>query len=71
MSPPLNKAREIRKNSQTLLQGKAIEKCLKEMGTFYYTGSYLLDLMTCNDIDMQIVLNQQYHAITEKIYRRI
>lgn len=63
MSPPLEKAREIRKNAQAILQEKGIECRLKNIGELYFTGSYTLDLMTWNDIDMQIVLREQQHSI--------
>lgn len=63
MSSPLEKAREIRKNAQAILQEKGIECRLKNIGELYFTGSYTLDLMTWNDIDMQIVLREQQHSI--------
>lgn len=46
----------IRNNATELLKSKNIEGMIKDAGDLYYTGSYALDLMTWNDIDMQIVL---------------
>ena len=63
MSTPVKKAQEIRKNAQAVLQEKGIERRLKNIGELYYTGSYTLDLMTWNDVDMQIVLSEQQHPI--------
>lgn len=63
MATPLKKAEEIRKNAEAVLQEKGIEKRLKKVGRLYYTGSYTLDLMTWNDIDMQIVLNDNQNPI--------
>lgn len=63
MSTPLKKAQEIRKNAQDILQEKEIERRLKRIGELYFTGSYTLDLMTWNDIDMQIVLHERQHPI--------
>lgn len=63
MSTPLKKAQEIRKNARAILQEKGIESRLKNIGELYFTGSYTLDLMTWNDIDMQIVLSDQQHPI--------
>lgn len=49
-------AREIRKNGANLLKEKKIDEKLRSLGELYFTGSYALDLMTWNDIDMQIIL---------------
>lgn len=51
-------AGEIKSNGSRFLIDKKIEELLQPYGTLYYTGSYALDLMTWNDIDMQIVLNK-------------
>lgn len=52
-------AREIRENGARLLKEKKIESKLRSMGELYFTGSYALDLMTWNDIDMQIILKNR------------
>ena len=49
-------ALSIRNNATKLLKSKNIETMIEIAGDLYYTGSYALDLMTWNDIDMQIVL---------------
>lgn len=52
------KANRIRSQATILLQSKGIEEKLKSLGALYYTGSYELDLMTWNDIDMQLVTDK-------------
>lgn len=52
----LKRARTIRANATKLLQDKQIEVSIKGIGELFYTGSYALDLMTWNDIDMQVVV---------------
>lgn len=54
------KALLIRNNATELLKSKNIEGMIKAAGDLYYTGSYALDLMTWNDIDMQIVLKDGF-----------
>jgi len=49
-------AKQIRSNATHILKSKKIEQHLKEIGQLFYTGSYAMDLMTWNDIDMQLVL---------------
>jgi hypothetical protein len=62
----LNKiAQTIRSQASDLLSIKKIEMILKEMGELFYTGSYALDLMTWNDIDMQLVLKEELDPICE------
>lgn len=48
-------AKSIRTNARKILETKKIEDILKNAGDLFYTGSYALDLMTWNDIDMQLV----------------
>ncbi len=52
----------IRNNATKLLKAKKIESMIEVSGDLYYTGSYALDLMTWNDIDMQIVLKDGFNA---------
>lgn len=52
-------ALSIRNNATELLKSKKIEEMIKPSGDLYYTGSYALDLMTWNDIDMQIVVRDE------------
>lgn len=49
-------ATTIRNNGKKLLESKKIEASIQEIGELFYTGSYALDLMSWNDIDMQVVL---------------
>lgn len=51
-------ATTIRSNAKKILEGKKIESKIKQMGELFYTGSYALDLMTWNDIDMQVILKE-------------
>jgi len=53
-------ALSIRSNATAVLKSKNIEEMIKGTGDLYYTGSYFLDLMTWNDIDMQIVLKDGF-----------
>ena len=47
-------ARSIKKNAQKVIQETGIDAVSEKFGELFYTGSYALDLMTWNDIDMQI-----------------
>lgn len=51
-------ASAIHRNAQGLLSAKGIHRILKDVGELYFTGSYALDLMTWNDIDMQLVTRE-------------
>ncbi|MBS0652366.1 MAG: hypothetical protein JSR39_02440 [Verrucomicrobia bacterium] len=51
-------AKSIRSNAKHVLESKKIESMIKEIGELFYTGSYALDLMTWNDIDMQVVVRE-------------
>lgn len=54
----LDAAKAIRRQAKELLERKKIASLLEEMGELFYTGSYALDLMTWNDIDMQIIVKE-------------
>lgn len=56
-------ASSIRQNAKNVLELKNIEASLQTMGQLFYTGSYVLDLMTWNDIDMQLILNEGLNPI--------
>lgn len=56
-------ATTIRANAKKILEEKNIESTVKMMGDLFYTGSYALDLMTWNDIDMQVVLKKGFDPI--------
>lgn len=56
-------AKLIRRNAQQILESKGIDAALGKIGHLFYTGSYALDLMTWNDIDMQVVLNEDIKPI--------
>jgi hypothetical protein len=49
-------AASIRTNATKLLESRKIDSTIREIGELFYTGSYALDLMTWNDIDMQVVV---------------
>lgn len=51
-------AQSIRMNAKQVLESKKIDSTIRKMGELYYTGSYALDLMTWNDIDMQLVIRE-------------
>lgn len=57
--------RSIRENAARLIAEKKIEPMIREIGELFYTGSYALDLMTWNDIDMQIVLKKGLDPVEE------
>ena len=51
-------AQVIRANAKKILETKGVGSEIKKMGELFYTGSYALDLMTWNDLDMQVVLKE-------------
>jgi hypothetical protein len=53
-----NIAKSIRSNAKQILESKKIVSTISEMGELFYTGSFALDLMTWNDIDIQVVLKE-------------
>lgn len=59
----LEKALLIRNNASEVLKSKKIETMLGEYGEVFYTGSYSLDLMTWNDIDMQLSVKEDLEPI--------
>jgi len=66
-------AKEIRTNAKHVLEKKNIETSLENYGELFFTGSYALDLMTWNDIDMQLVLKDDVDPINVlgEFYRQI
>lgn len=56
-------AKNIRSNAKKILESKNIDSKIRKMGDLFYTGSYALDLMTWNDIDMQLVLKENVSPI--------
>jgi hypothetical protein len=56
-------AKAIRSNAKEILESKNIDSTIRTMGDLFYTGSYALDLMTWNDIDMQIVFKEDVNPI--------
>jgi hypothetical protein len=56
-------AKTIRSNAKKVLESKKIESMVQEIGELFYTGSYALDLMTWNDIDMQVVIKEGIEPI--------
>jgi hypothetical protein len=57
-------ATSIRNNGKSLLEQKNILAYLEKVGQLYFTGSFALDLMTWNDIDMQIILKEGLDPIS-------
>lgn len=65
-------AEQIRSNGKELLEKKGIVSLAKEYGKIVYTGSYALDLMVWNDIDIQILAHEnidQRKAFTTIMYQ--
>jgi len=62
---PSQKAKIIRENAKELIREKKIEEMIGEIGELVYTGSYALDLMTWNDLDLQIVLKKGLNPVEE------
>ena len=58
-----NLATSIHDNAKQLLKFKKIESTIQEQGNLVYTGSYALNLMTWNDIDMQIIFKDDVKPI--------
>lgn len=56
-------AKSIRSNAKQVLESKKIDFMIREIGELFYTGSYALDLMTWNDIDIQVVLKEGVNPI--------
>ena len=56
LNPCKEISNNIRKQAEALLRSKKIPSMIGELGQLYFTGSYALDLMTWNDIDMQLVV---------------
>lgn len=56
-------AKTIRNNARNILESKNIDACIRKIGDLFYTGSYALDLMTWNDIDMQVILKANLDPI--------
>ncbi len=56
-------AKSIRSNAKQVLESKKIDSIIRGMGELFYTGSYALDLMTWNDIDMQVVCKEGINSI--------
>ena len=56
-------ATSIFNNAKRILESKGIETAILKLGDLFYTGSYALDLMTWNDIDMQVVLKEGVNSI--------
>lgn len=51
----LEKSARIRLEADSLLKEQGIENLLRRFGDVIYTGSYALDLMVWNDIDLYLV----------------
>jgi hypothetical protein len=57
-STPTALASKIRTNADHVLKALGLPQSISQFGKLYFTGSYHLDLMTWNDIDLQIVLKK-------------
>ena len=66
-------AKSIRNNAKQVLESKKIDSIIQEIGELFYTGSYALDLMTWNDIDMQVIVKDGIDPIEalSSIFNRI
>ena len=62
MPDALVKSAQIKKNGEQLLNSLALYDLLAPFGSLYFTGSFSLDLMTWNDLDMQLVLKEPAQA---------
>ena len=51
----------IRQNAKQVIKSLEIFKVFQKYGSLFFTGSYALDLMTWNDIDMQLVAKDGLH----------
>lgn len=56
MDDYLNKSQKIKKAADVFLHDKQISKILSAYGEVIFTGSYATDLMTWNDIDIQLII---------------
>ena len=56
-------ATEIHRNASEVLEKLKLEEYLHEYGEIFFSGSYVLDLMTSNDIDMQLMVNEGVNPI--------
>lgn len=52
---PLNHSARVKFDADTLLKSDGIEAILKHAGEVVYSGSYALDLMVWNDIDLYVI----------------
>lgn len=68
---PLEIAKNIRENGAELLKKKGLETFLAQHGTVYMTGSYELDLMTWNDIDMQLVTDEDPMRVFSQLVEHV
>tara|TARA_A100001015_G_scaffold241313_1_gene275362 strand:+ start:4361 stop:4957 length:597 start_codon:yes stop_codon:yes gene_type:complete len=64
-----DQAHTIKKNAEEVIESLKINEILKQYGTLFFTGSYALDLMTWNDIDMQLVIKEGVN--TKKAFNEI
>jgi hypothetical protein len=55
MTEIIRNSERIYQQAKQLIKEKSLEEVLSDFGTLVYTGSYSLNLMTWNDIDMQFV----------------
>lgn len=56
-------AQSLRNNAKKILESKNIECKIRQNGDLFYAGSYALDLMTWNDIDMQVVFKDNINPM--------
>lgn len=57
--PHLEIAEQIHCQADAVLQRLQLPSLIDRLGKLYFTGSYALNLMTWNDIDMQIVVKKE------------
>ncbi len=51
-------AKIIRQHAREVIEDHGIGAAIRKQGQLYFTGSYALDLMTWNDIDMQLLVKE-------------
>lgn len=63
MKPTDETVKRIRDNARAVIEQLDLENVASAFGELVYTGSYSLDLMTWNDIDMQLLLKEGIDAM--------
>lgn len=59
----LNRAIELHKEAENIIYKEGIDSILKRYGQVNYTGSYRLNLMVWEDIDINMVMNGEEFSL--------